>query len=141
MISFYSKTPGWSWLSNFHPCRIRTSDGGVWDSAEHMYQGYKTLVPKEREWVRKARSAWEAKTRGKQVTATENWVTRKVKVMEAILRLKFAQNEVLLRALLATGEEELVHYAPWDGFWGTGKGHGKNMLGLLLMQTRKELRS
>ena len=37
------------------------------------------------------------------------------------------------------GEEELVHLAPWDTFWGrTKKGVGDNMLGQMLMNLRWE---
>jgi predicted NAD-dependent protein-ADP-ribosyltransferase YbiA (DUF1768 family) len=43
---------------------------------------------------------------------------------------------------VATGEAPLVEESPTDSFWGVGtKGTGKNMLGTLLMQVRRQLRA
>ena len=56
---------------------------------------------------------------------------------------KFRQNEHLLTKLLATGNEELVEFAPWDGdysFWGVGvNGSGGNHTGKILMRIRQTL--
>jgi len=64
----------------------------------------------------------------------------KVVVMKQILRLKAQQNPEVLEALMKTGDEELVEYAPWgDRFWGINKEHvGQNWLGRLWMEIRAE---
>jgi hypothetical protein len=52
------------------------------------------------------------------------------------LKVKFSDRR-LHQYLIDTGQEELVHDAPWDGFWGNGKhGTGQNRLGQLLMDLR-----
>ena len=66
-------------------------------------------------------------------------------------RLKFGQNKVLRRTLLATGELTLVEAAPNDRIWGIGRSvkdaaagatwDGLNLLGRALMQVRSELRA
>jgi predicted NAD-dependent protein-ADP-ribosyltransferase YbiA (DUF1768 family) len=43
----------------------------------------------------------------------------------------------LRRRLLDTKDATLVHFAPWDDFWGLP---GRNRLGEMLMQLRDELR-
>ena len=58
-----------------------------------------------------------------------------------VVRAKFDQHPDLAQKLLATGDEELVEGNDWgDIYWGVYKGHGKNMLGKILMRVRAELR-
>jgi ribA/ribD-fused uncharacterized protein len=55
------------------------------------------------------------------------------------LRAKFA-NLQARDLLLSTGSRPLAEASPFDYFWGTGQdGSGQNVLGILLMQVRKEL--
>ena len=61
--------------------------------------------------------------------------------MKAALLAKFNQNPGLLSLLQGTGDRELVDITPGDYYWGAGtKGKGKNRLGALLMEVRKELK-
>jgi ribA/ribD-fused uncharacterized protein len=54
---------------------------------------------------------------------------------------KFRAHDELKKLLLSTGNEKLVENAPKDAYWGCGRnGNGKNMLGKILMETRKALR-
>jgi ribA/ribD-fused uncharacterized protein len=138
-IRFNSRTPEYRWLSNF-------GEGGIddgsrrWPTAEHFYQGQKCVDPAESEAVRQQPTAAAAKQLGKQVKMAANWNQRRREVMLAALWLKFTQNGTLGERLLATGTALLVHEAPWDPYWGTGRdGRGQNQLGVLLMQVRKEL--
>jgi len=56
------------------------------------------------------------------------------------LRAKFTQNEKLKELLLSTGDKVIVENAPNDYQWGIGAdGTGKNLLGLALMEVRKEI--
>ena len=66
----------------------------------------------------------------------------KTEIMLELTREKFRQNPDLAAKLLATGDRDLIHYAPWgDTYWGVGKDmKGLNNQGKLLMQVRNELR-
>jgi ribA/ribD-fused uncharacterized protein len=60
--------------------------------------------------------------------------------MRAVLLAKFCQNAELANRLRTTGEAHLIEESTTDAFWGVGrKGIGKNMLGVLLMETRSTL--
>jgi len=62
--------------------------------------------------------------------------------MKLVLRAKFSQHTHLMGMLLDTGDALLVEDSPHDAFWGIGRdGTGKNQLGLLLQETRAELRA
>jgi len=61
--------------------------------------------------------------------------------MEELLFIKFGGKEPLLtRALIATGDTELIEGNDWeDTFWGVCNGMGENNLGKLLMKVRQSL--
>uniref|UniRef100_A0A914LCV4 NADAR domain-containing protein n=1 Tax=Meloidogyne incognita TaxID=6306 RepID=A0A914LCV4_MELIC len=70
--------------------------------------------------------------------------------MAEILEAKYFQNPYLAQLLLSTGTELLVEASPRDFKWGIGmstyelkrgkKYNGKNIMGVLLMETRQGLR-
>lgn len=69
-----------------------------------------------------------------------DWNKIKVDRMRAVLFAKFTQHEDLKQLLLRTGDATLIEGSKTDAFWGAGKkGNGKNMLGLLLMETREKI--
>ncbi len=70
-----------------------------------------------------------------------SWDTKKIIVMESILRAKLAQHEEALDAPKQSGSEVIIaEDSPIDSFWGTGKdGTGQNQLGKLWMKIRAEL--
>lgn len=62
--------------------------------------------------------------------------------MKTALSAKFSQNSELQNLLLSTGDRKLVEHSYEDFYWANGgDGSGKNMLGLLLMEVRTELRT
>ncbi len=65
--------------------------------------------------------------------------------MRGVLRAKFTQHQDLRELLLSTGDARLVESAKTDNpvnrLWGEVNGKGKNMLGVLLMELRSELRN
>jgi len=80
-----------------------------------------------------------AKKVGRRVAMRADWDMIKVGVMKELLTLKFADPE-LRRALLKTGDAVLIEGNTWnDRFWGVCAGQGKNMLGKLLMEVRKDI--
>lgn len=129
----------YDWLSNFYPIGIQLGDV-VYPSVEHAYQAAKTTKADEREEIRLASTAKQAKKLGKLVTMRGDWVEKKVEIMEGLVREKF-MNEALKRKLLETGHAKLIEGNWWgDTFWGVCKGKGENHLGKILMKIREEIR-
>jgi ribA/ribD-fused uncharacterized protein len=68
-----------------------------------------------------------------------NWESKKVAVLEEILRAKLAQHPEAQDALRESGGDAIVEDSPTDYFWGEGAdGSGQNMLGKLWMKLRAE---
>jgi len=129
----------YSFLSNFYPCLIEF-DGDIYPSLEHAYQAAKTNDPNERKKIREEKQVRRAKQIGRHVTIREDWEQIKVEVMRDLLKKKF-ENPQLRKLLLDTYPHDLVEGNNWgDTFWGVCRGHGKNMLGVLLIQLRSKLR-
>jgi len=117
-----------------------TLDGLEYPSVEHAYQAAKTTDPEERATVREALTPGLAKRLGRQVHLRPDWEDVKLAVMADLLRQKF-DRPPLAKALLETGDEELVEVNYWrDTYWGVFHGTGENHLGRLLMERREQLR-
>lgn len=94
----------------------------------------------------------QQKKLGREVTPFDSalWDRHKYDVMKAGNRAKYAQNEELRQALLATGSRPLAEASPYDGIWGIRlsakraawvspeQWPGENLLGRLLMELRAE---
>lgn len=131
------------WLSNFYGAPITWKDGTVFPTVEH---GFHYLKTKDKEWrkrILKCKTPGDAKRAGHQCPMQPGWDNIKVNLMTELVRRKFQQNPDLREKLLATGSRPLEEDAHWDTFWGTGvtggKGKGKNMMGKILKQVRREL--
>lgn len=72
-------------------------------------------------------------------TARSDWDAVKDDVMRFVVYQKFSQHKKLRDLLLSTGDAYLIEASPRDNYWGTN-GSGKNMLGIILMETRNLLR-
>lgn len=136
-----------SFLSNFHPCTVKYS-GKRYPSVEHAYQAAKTLDPDEREKIGQAETPAEAKRLGNSERLSRlgkfrtDWETQKLIMMDFLVYQKFMNNYELRERLLNTGNEELIEGNNWgDRFWGKVNGRGKNHLGKILMDVRKDLRN
>ncbi|HXD10572.1 MAG TPA: NADAR family protein [Anaerolineales bacterium] len=121
-------------LSNFWPCKVEM-DGQEYASTEHAYQASK-FDRKDREpFLTCTPGAAKRMGRGRVVQSGN-----KLAVMEMLVRQKFSA-EPLRSMLLATGDRQIIEGNTWgDVFWGVCGGVGANHLGILLMQTREELR-
>lgn len=122
-------------------------EGVIYPTTEHAYQAGKARKDNVREWLMNAPSpallamaahglySWDIQS---------NWSKVKYERMKQVLRAKFNQHEDLRELLLSTGEARLVEAATVDNLvnrtWGEVNGKGKNMLGVLLMEVRAELR-
>ena len=70
-----------------------------------------------------------------------DWNEIKDDIMLKALMAKFTQHKDIREILLSTGEAKLIEHTKNDTYWADGgDGRGKNMLGVLLMKVRKELR-
>jgi ribA/ribD-fused uncharacterized protein len=73
-----------------------------------------------------------------------SWSRIKFDRMRAVLYTKFTQHDDLREMLLSTGSARLVEAATVDNavnrLWGEVNGVGKNMLGVLLMELRTQLK-
>jgi hypothetical protein len=130
----------YEFLSNFyHYCCIE-ADGCYYASVERYFQAQKNDSPVYKQAIASARCEADAKHLGRKVLLRPDWDKVKDQVMLDGLRLKFSDPQ-LKQKLLDTGDAYLEEGNNWgDRYWGTVKGVGKNMLGILLMQVRDELR-
>ena len=143
----------YSFLSNFYPCVVEL--GYIkYPSSEHAYQAYKYKSERSRRLIANLPTPGKAKKAGRGIGipddmlddkwAEDDWIKESKNVMLKVLRAKFEQNPELTKKLLATGNCSLVEKNYWhDNFWGVcickNCREGKNNLGKLLMQIRKEL--
>ncbi|MBV9988721.1 MAG: NADAR family protein [Chitinophagaceae bacterium] len=130
-------------LSNFWPCSIEW-DGLLFPTLEHAYAASKTADDEIKRKIRSCPTPGEAKEymAAHDLATDPGWTRdKKLGVMKALLALKFGGREPLLtRALLATGDAELIEGNDWnDTFWGVCNGAGENNLGKLLMELRQTL--
>ncbi|CAL5990112.1 NADAR_family protein [Hexamita inflata] len=124
-----------AFLSNFYECQL-TYNNFTYLNVEAAFQAQKCPGSESR-FTNLLPSP--AKKLGRKVDLRPDWEKVKVQIMREILKIKF-QNEELKEKLKATKEAELIEGNTWgDTFWGVSRGNGKNMLGKLLMEIRKEL--
>ena len=151
-IGFYRAVGKYSFLSNLYRRPImfhdRWSDppGGLSEfrSAEDAYQYGKPRRPEVARWLIAAPTPHLCALAAHALFVYDvnaNWNDMKVERMRRVLLAKFSQHDDLRSALLLTGDAALIEESKMDAFWGLGaKGLGKNMLGVLLMETREALR-
>lgn len=129
------------WLSNFWPCIVEY-EGEFFPSVENAYQAAKVVKECREEFVdckpNVAKRIW--KKLPKVDKNPDEWDNRKSQVMLYLVRQKFSKSP-LREQLIATGNKYLEETNCWgDVFWGVDiKKGGKNTLGRILMDVRKEL--
>jgi ribA/ribD-fused uncharacterized protein len=141
VIPSFDDRAGCEFLSNFYAAPI-VIDGETWPTSEHYFQGMKMHYPQHRERIRLVNNPGEAKYLGQVNPMRSTWDQERVDVMLKAVRAKFTQHSDLRQKLLDTGDALLVEGNTWsDRLWGAVKGEGENILGLVLMLVRAELRS
>lgn len=127
-------------LSNDYPIKIKIW-GKKFRNAEAAFQAAKFLhQPKLAEKFSKlsGSEAIELSLKHSYEQRPE-WHHYKENTMLEVLRAKFTQHPRMKELLLATGDAYLLNRDKNESYWGDGKeGRGKNRLGYLLMQLRKE---
>ncbi len=134
----------YAFLSNFYPSTF-THDGIEYPTVEHFFQAAKTLDIAEKKAIAAAATPGKAKRMGRMVRLRPDWEIIKADVMKLGLQLKF-KDPSLAAKLIETGDEELIEGNWWhDNTWGScycvkcSRTPGRNLLGMLLMELRKEL--
>lgn len=128
-------------LSNFYPEPVLWR-GVVYQTAEHAYQAAKACTPEVAARIAATHTPSAAKRLGKRIELRPDWEEIKLRVMESILRVKFAPGTECAALLEATGEALLIEGNTWgDVYWGVCNGVGTNYLGALLMLIRQENRA
>jgi len=128
-------------LSNFWLCDVGY-EGWVYKSSEHAYQAAKSIKPNVRLMIANCETPGQARRMARTLPLPVNWAEVRIKIMTQIVRTKFLMNHDLLKALIETGNENLVENNVWkDSFWGVYKGKGENWLGKILMGIRDELKA
>ncbi len=136
-IKFYHEYEEYGYLSNFYEAPI-IIEGIGWSTNEHYYQAGKFLDPLIRDAVRTTPLPILAKNIGNNRSnpLREDWDEIKDRVMYECCYAKFTQHSKLKKKLLSTGNAILIEDSANDGYWGIGKGDGKNKLGIILMKIR-----
>lgn len=132
------------WLSNFTLVKPGITYNGVqYKTVEHAYVAAKFPKDKIPHSFLAECSPGEAKRAGRDILLPTDWETRKVVVMKDFIRQKFVNDTSMMDLLLDTGRRKIIEGNSWgDDFWGVtnnGHGHGKNKLGIIIMEVRKEL--
>jgi N-glycosidase YbiA len=141
VVNFYSVSDAYGEFSNFadYPIALK---GLRWPTTEHYFQAQKFADKAYQQKIRSANTPMLAAQLGRtrKQKLRRDWESVKVEIMREAFA-KFTQHEDLRQLLLATGVANLVEHTENDSYWGDGgDGRGKNMLGLILMQTRETLR-
>ena len=129
------------WLSNFEPVQI-VYKNITYPSVEAAYMSAKS---DESEWktfcADPQNTPGKIKRKSKSITLSENWDAQKLIVMRECIAQKFKQ-EPFRTKLLQTRPAYIQEGNRWgDKFWGVclKTNSGRNELGKLIMQIRKEL--
>lgn len=141
-IRFYRTGDAFGEFSNFAAFPF-TIDGKEWRTTEHYFQAQKFVGTEFEEEIRNIPSPMIAARAGRdrKKPLRHDWPYVKDDVMRTAVRAKFTQHPKLAELLLSTGDAELVEHTANDAYWADGgDGSGKNMLGIILMEIREELR-
>lgn len=146
-IHFYrSNEKPYGVFSNLHRTPV-VFEGREYPTAEHAYQAGKASKEAVREWILSAPTPSLVAMAAHGLYTWDivpSWSKIKFDRMRGVLRAKFAQHEDLRTLLLATGDSRLVEAGTTNNavnrLWGEVNGKGQNMLGVLLMEVRDELR-
>ena len=130
----------YDFLSNMYPCDIKITFNGrtyTFTCVESAFQSFKDL---SRMSEFEGLNGYESKKLGRKVNLRKDWDDVKVDIMRDLVKQKFLNLE--LSKKLVEIEGEIVEHNSWnDTFWGVSYGKGKNMLGLILMEIRDEIKN
>lgn len=142
-IKFYKVEDEYGCFSNFskHSFVLENQE---WKTSEIYFQAQKFKGTEHEVIIRNMKSSLSAAKYGrrKDLPLREDWDSVKDDVMRAAVYAKFSQNPNIKQILLGTGNQEIIESTTDDYYWGCGtEKTGKNMLGIILMETRELLRT
>jgi ribA/ribD-fused uncharacterized protein len=127
--------------------RTMVFEGCEYPTAEHAYQAGKARKEAVRDWILSAPTPSLVAMAAHGLYTWDinpDWSRTKFDRMREVLRAKFTQHEDLKQLLLSTENARLVEAGRTDNAvnrtWGEVNGKGMNMLGVLLMEIRDEIR-
>lgn len=140
-IYFYP--PEYYVFDNFSSFQIEYK-GKIYPTSEHAFQSVQFINsnPELAETIRNAKSAHDAQKLAEENKdrRDSNWENIKLDVMKEILHCKAKQHTYVMKKLLQSGDREIVEDSWRDDYWGWGENRdGKNMLGKLWMEVRKDI--
>jgi hypothetical protein len=113
--------------------------GYVYPSVVNAYHAAR--MPRDKRHLFIMPSPAEAAAQGQRLAETTEFKRLRVPIMRMLLKSKFALGTDLAVKLIATEDLNLTYAnESGDRFWGVCDGWGKNLLGLLLMLHRANLR-
>lgn len=135
-------------LTNYHDYPIMYN-GKSYRTTEGAYQAAKAISEEDQENIRLAKTPAKAKKLGQIVQMRSDWEDIKEQVMRDVVWEKFNSSADLTNSLISTGNSYLVEGTVWhDNIWGIcikkdcekcKDKQGRNLLGKILMETRKRL--
>jgi ribA/ribD-fused uncharacterized protein len=103
----------YAFLSNFHPA-VLIWEGITYPTSEHAFNAGKTLDQVTRQAIADASTPKQAKAMGRSVKLRPLWDTSvRYQVMEEVLWAKFTCHPLRIKALLDTGDAELIEGNTW----------------------------
>lgn len=142
-IKFYKVDEPYGFFSNFAPFPIFI-DGKSWKTVEHYFQASKFENEEVKEKIRQIDSPMKAANEGrnKRNVLRSDWEEIKDGIMQKAVFNKFLQHPKLRKELILTENSILIEHTKNDSYWADGgDGTGKNMLGVLLMKVRSEIKA
>ena len=152
-VFFYSSSHPFSnwYMSTFvhHGTLYNCSEQYMMNMKARMFHDYDVA-----DMIMQQGHPYKQKFLGRQVRgfSEPTWLAKCKPLMVEGLKSKFMQDTYCLNTLLDTGDKIIVEASPTDKLWGIGlaeddpkaqdpkQWQGKNWLGLVLMQTRDEIR-
>ena len=131
---------GFAFLSNDYPVSV-TYEGLSYPCANSAFLASKYADASKRAEIARMKPE-KAKQKYGAETGDADWESRKIAIMDEIVRNKFSQHPDLSEQLVNTGSRKLIAGGKNGGFWGVDlyTWEGENRLGILLMNLRKDLK-
>ena len=142
-ILFYKTNEPYGCFANFSRHGI-TLDGKYWPTTEHYFQAQKFAGTSHEKVVHDAKTPGDAARLGRDRNRPlrDDWEGVRDDIMRRAVKAKFEQHEEIRQILLGTGDAELIEDTTDDHYWERGtRGDGKNMLGIILVEVREQLRA
>lgn len=118
-------------------------EGLLYPNVYSAFQASRSSKEFIRKQISEAKSSYEVYSLSQQIEDPKDWPSRRLKVMESLIRDKFTRHLDLKQELIATGNRMLVnkyaHETSSNLFWGKVKNKGSNYLGIILMNIREEI--